>query len=65
MACERGQTLHTQFERAVAARIRAKELSHPDLQSELTLAKKNEDLALLSRSAHISRCEECWVRPPK
>jgi hypothetical protein len=63
MACERGRTLHTQFERAVAARIRAKE--RLALQLEMKIAQKQEDLALLSRSMHISGCEECWVRPPK
>lgn len=53
-----------EFERAVAERIRTEGLSHLDLQAEVKLAQKQEHVALLNRSIHISRCGECWVRPP-
>jgi hypothetical protein len=64
MSCERGRVLHAEFEKAVAARISAERLPHLDLGGETVLAKKHEDAALLNRTVHVSRCVECWQRPP-
>jgi hypothetical protein len=60
MACERGQYLQKEFERAVADRISAEPSNGPRLKE----AKTVEARILLERTIHISGCPECWIYPP-
>jgi hypothetical protein len=65
MCCQQGQALHPEFEKAVTARIKAEMLFHPNLHGQVARTKKQEDIALLNRSMHISKCGECWQQPPR
>jgi len=63
MACDVGQRLQDEFDKAVS--IRAEFEARKVGGDELTGAKVKESSALQRRSFHVHDCSECWVRPPR
>jgi hypothetical protein len=69
MSCGHGQIIHKEFEAAVDARIEVEARSprgagrNPN--GEVKAARKNEDVALMKRTFHISGCEHCYTSPPR
>jgi hypothetical protein len=63
MACQRGQDLQDDFDKAVGVRIEAED-------GGAKLAKNRpekvaESTALYQRSFHVRECPDCWINPPK
>ena len=65
MPCELGQRLHQEFEVAIAARIAVEERIGLRFGSKIEHARRVEHTALMARSFHVSRCEKCWLDPPR